>query len=186
MKVVYNSILQNIQGKKVLFLFLLTNTVYVAMLMLTIPKVMIFSKGMRLLDMQPMGYDFEYVHLLFQNLGPEGRHAYLHQQLPLDMVYPLLFGVSYCLVLAYFLNKLNKLKPLFIYGCLLPLVVGMADYGENFGILFLLNSYPEISYSSVTITSSFTLVKSMGTTLYFVILIGVFLQFAVKFFRNKH
>ncbi len=77
MKTVQNIIRRNIQGKKVLFL--LTNVVYTAMLLVTIPMVMDFVHGMNLLDMMPMGYNLEYVHSLFQTLGSEGRKAYLYQ-----------------------------------------------------------------------------------------------------------
>lgn len=180
MKTVQNIILRNIQGKKVLLLFLLTNIVYAAMLLITIPGVMDFADGRNLLDMMPMGYDLEYVDSLFQALGSEGRNAYLYTQIPLDMLYPFLFGISYCLVLAYFLNKLNKLKSPFVYLCLLPLIAGIADYFENFGILALLRGYPEIVQSTVSITSSFTLVKSIGTTVYFIILIGFLVLLLIK------
>ncbi|MFK5974661.1 MAG: hypothetical protein QM485_15470 [Flavobacteriaceae bacterium] len=184
MKTVQNIIRRNIQGKKVLLLFLLTNIVYVAMLLVTIPGVMDFANGMNLLDMMPIGYDLEYVDSLFHALGAEGRNAYLYSQIPLDMVYPFLFGISYCLVLAYFLNKLNKLKSPLGYLCLLPLIAGIFDYFENFGILALLSNYPEISNSSVTITSSFTLLKSISTTLYFMILIGFLVLLLIKTSRK--
>jgi hypothetical protein len=162
---------RNIAGKKVVSLFIITNVIYVFMLTVTIPKTMEFSNGMKLLDMLPMGYDFNYVNQLFNTLGEIGRKTYLSNQIPVDMVYPLLFGISYCLVLAYFLNKLDKLNTVLAYLCLLPLLAGAMDYAENIGIIALLNSYPDINKNSVTITSSFSLLKSTVTTLYFVILI---------------
>ncbi len=161
MKTVQNIIRRNIQGKKVLFL--LTNVVYTAMLLVTIPMVMDFVHGMNLLDMMPMGYNLEYVHSLFQIPNPRvGRSKSL--LIPVDSVgydISLLFGISYCLVLAYFLNKGNKLKSPFVYLCLLPVIAGIFDYLENFGILALLSGYSEISNSIVTITSSFTILKSI-------------------------
>ena len=83
------------------------------MLMVTIPKTMGFSKGMKLLDMMPMGYDSEYINTLFEALGENGRGVYLYNQIPIDMVYPFLFGISYCLLLVYFLQKINKLNSAF-------------------------------------------------------------------------
>ena len=162
---------KNIAGKKVVSLFIITNVVYVFILTVTIPKTMEFSNGMKLLDMLPMGYDLNYVDQLFNTLGEIGRKTYLSNQIPVDMVYPLLFGISYCLVLAYFLNKLDKLKTSLKYLCFLPFFAGTMDYAENIGIIALLNSYPDINKNSVTITSSFSLLKSTATTLYFVILI---------------
>lgn len=164
-------LVKHIQGRKVLLLFILTNIVYGLMLLFTIPKVMEHSSGLKLLDMMPMGYTAEYAETLFNTLGPEGREAYLYNQIPVDMIYPFLFGISYCLILAYFLNKLNNLKTPFLYLCFLPLIAGIADYLENFGIISLLNNYPDVSNTIVTFTNSFSLIKSSSTTLYFVVLL---------------
>ena len=185
MKTVQNIIQRNIQGKKVLLLFLVTNIVYATMLLVTIPRVMDFVHGMNLLDMMPMGYNLEYVHSLFQAQGSEGRKAYLYQQIPLDMIYPFFFGISYCLVLAYFLDKLNRLKSPFVYLCLLPLIAGVADYLENFGVIALLNNYPEISNRMVTMTSIFSLIKSVCTTIYFFILTTSLVAVGIRILRKK-
>ena len=53
---------KNSSGKKVLGLFILTNLVYAFMLLVTIPKTMVFSNGMKLLDMMPTGYDYNYAN----------------------------------------------------------------------------------------------------------------------------
>jgi hypothetical protein len=90
----------SILGKTVLGLFILTNAVYVFMLTVTIPKTMGFSNGMKLLDMMPTGYDLNYVSELFNSLGEIGRRTYLTNQIPVDMIYPLLFGLNYCLPLT--------------------------------------------------------------------------------------
>src|SRR3989339_595059 len=110
---------RNLNSKRVILLFVLTNIIYVIMLGITIPKVMSFSGGMKLLDMLPTGYTAEYVNSLLSALGEKGRDAYLFNQLPVDMIYPFLFGVSYCLILAYFLNKLGKFESRLFYFCLL-------------------------------------------------------------------
>ena len=50
-----NLIKRNLGGKKVLFLFISTSILYIFMLVITIPKVMRYSGGMKLLDMIPTG-----------------------------------------------------------------------------------------------------------------------------------
>ena len=173
-------------GKKVLGLFILTNIVYMLMLTVTIPKTMGFSNGMRLLDMMPMGYDSTYVSELFNSLGEIGREVYLTNQIPVDMFYPLLFGLTYSLLLAYFLKKLNKLKTPFSYLCLLPIIAGIADYFENFGIITMLINYPELNELAVKTTSSFSLIKSISTSAFFMVLIVILIILGVKFMkRNK-
>jgi hypothetical protein len=175
---------KNLQGKKVLMLFILTNLIYAIMLGLTIPIVSGYAAGLKLLDMMPMGYDFDYVNTLFNTLGPKGREMYLYRQLPVDMVYPALFGISYCLLLAFFLKKLNKFNSKLFYLCLLPLFTGLADYMENIGIINLLTTYPNLTSGIVTTTAFFSLFKSSITTLYFLILMGTIVLFGIKTLRK--
>jgi len=177
---------KNISGKKVLSLFILTNVIYLFMLMVTIPKTMGFSNGMKLLDMLPTGYNQDYVNELFRTLGENGRDIYLTNQIPVDMIYPLLFGLTYSLLLAYFLKKLNKLKHPFTYLCLLPIIAGIADYLENFGIITMLNSYPDLTETTVNATNTFSVIKSISTSMFFIALIVVLIILGIKFVkRNK-
>ncbi len=108
--------------------------------MVTIPKTMDFSKGMKWLDMVPTGYDWNYVNELIITLRENGRKTYLTSQIPVDMYYLLFFGLSYCLICAYFLKKLEKLSTSFIYLYLLPIIVGITDYLENFEKIKILNN----------------------------------------------
>lgn len=96
---------RNITGKKVLVLFLLTSGIYSFMLVYTIPKTMEYANGLKLLDMMPLGYDLAYVNQLFNALGENGRIFYLTTQIPVDMVYPFMFGISYSLIFGYFLRS---------------------------------------------------------------------------------
>ena len=158
-------------GKRALILFVLTNLVYAFMLLVSIPETMKYSNGMKLLDMMPLGYDLNYVNDLFQALGATGRKTYLIKQLPADMIYPILFGLTYCLIMAYLLKKLNWLKKPIIFLCFLPVIAAIADYFENIGIAYLLISYPDISTLSVYITNIFSMCKSVSTSIYFVVLL---------------
>jgi len=146
---------------------------------------MIFSKGMKLLDMMPSGYDSEYILTLFDILGKKGRYVYLYNQIPVDMIYPFLFGISYCLLIAYFLKKLNVLSSLYFYLCLLPIIAGAADYLENFGIIAMLTSYPDLSQVLATVTNTFSIVKSMATTVYFVALLITLIILGIKTINRK-
>tara|TARA_R100000935_G_scaffold42923_1_gene65312 strand:- start:132510 stop:133082 length:573 start_codon:yes stop_codon:yes gene_type:complete len=171
---------KNISGKKVLGLFILTNVVYLFMLLVTIPKTMGFSNGMKLLDMLPTGYDWNYVNELFSTLGENGRKTYLTKQIPVDMIYPLLFGLTYSLLFAYFLKKLNKLKSPFTYLSLLPIIAGIADYLENFGIITMLNNYPELTEATVSVTNTFSVIKSITTSIFFIALFVILIILGVK------
>ncbi|WP_303525651.1 hypothetical protein [Tenacibaculum soleae] len=185
MRKLISFIQKNISGKKVLLLFVLTNIIYALMLTITIPGTMKFSNGMKLLDMMPTGYDYNYVTELFTSLGDVGRKTYLTNQLPVDMIYPFLFGISYCFLFGYFLKKINRFKKPFIYLCLLPLIAGLFDYFENFGIIVMLNNYTEITPTLVKVTSAFTIIKSITTSAYFISLVVLFIVFTAKKINKK-
>ena len=163
----------NTSGKTILALFILTNAVYACMLTITIPNTMRFSKDNRLLDMMPLGYDLSYVNTLFDALGKIGRETYLTRQIPVDMLYPFLFGLTYSLLLAYLLKKINKGRTITIFLCLIPVLAGIADYLENIGIILLIQNYPLLTETAVKTTSFFSVVKSVSTSLYFIILIVI-------------
>jgi len=175
---------RNLYGKKVLLLFILTNIIYAVMLTITIPNVMSFSGGLKIMDMLPTGYNPEYVNTLMKALGEKGRDAYLFEQIPVDMVYPLLFALSWCLVLAYILKKLGKLDGILFCLCFIPVFAGIFDYCENIGIINILNSYPTNSDLLSQTTSVFSVLKSSCTTLYFFILIICLIALGIKKLRG--
>lgn len=172
----------NLQGRKIIIFLILTNFIYLLMLRVTIPMVMSFTAGMKIPDLMPAGYDPQYIAKLLNELGERGRQVYLYRQIPLDMIYPLLFAITYSLVLGYILNKLGKLANPYSYLCLLPVMAGFFDYLENIGIITLLATYPDPATGLCRMTSLFTVFKSLFTTFYFLILI-LFIFF--YFIRRK-
>lgn len=172
-------------GKRVLLFFILSSLVYVAMLVYTVPKVMQYANGMKLPDLMPTGYNFEYVNALFASLGAEGRHIYLWQQIPLDLVYPALFALCYSLMLAYFIKKLKPTKSPIFFFCWLPVMGGTADYLENFGVITLLRRFPDITEHTVQLTSLATVIKSSATTVYFLVLLVVLVAVGIHRIKRK-
>ncbi len=171
---------RQLDGMRVFLLFLLCNLVYTLMLSVTIPQTMEFSQGLKLLDMMPAGFDLKYVNALFSALGDKGRWTYLTTQIPVDLIYPGLFALSYSLVIAYFMKKLSLLKTSARYFTLLPIVAGLADYLENFGIITMLTNYPVISPTAVKVTSTFSVIKSTSTTFFFVSLLVLLVMLGFK------
>lgn len=175
------NIIQKIKNKRLIFtFFLLSSMIYAIMLLITIPRVMEYSGGLKILDMMPTGYTHEYVQNLLSTLGEKGRNAYLFFQIPLDLIYPLLFGVSNCLLMAYILNQLRKLERNYIYFTILPLAAGICDYFENFGIIGMLTSYPNNSSLLSQFTNVFSILKSGLTSLFFLSFIYFLIRFAIQ------
>ncbi len=169
-------ILKNSSGKRVLLLAMVTALVYSIMLFITIPRVTYFASEMKPLDLLPGGYGYNYVSGLFSALGPAGRHAYLYYQIPVDLVFPLLFALTCILFTAYLLKKINRYNSKFFYLCFIPVIGGVADYAENFSIIMLLGQYPNISAITVKIANFFTVVKFAAIFIFVVVAVVLLLQ----------
>jgi len=62
----------------------------------------------------------------------------------------------------------------------LPLIAGLFDYFENIGIITMLINYPNDSQILMNLTSLFTVIKSMATTIYFLGLLTVLIIVGIK------
>ncbi|MCD4814685.1 hypothetical protein K8S19_13460 [bacterium] len=172
-------------GKKVLLFFILTQLVYMAMLLVTIPKILHFSNGMKILDLMPTGYSAAYAQKLFKTLGAAGRSFYLFQQIPLDLLYPGLFAVSFSLLLAFIFKRTSSEKSTLQKLVILPVFSGLFDYLENIGIIIMLSIYPTFQAWLVKLTNIFSILKSLSTTLVFVLLIISGIVLLIKLIRKK-
>ena len=162
-------------GKTVLWLFTITNLIYASMLMYSLPLVSSYAPELVLFDMSPMGYSYIQAIELLTSLGVDGRNAYLFVQLPLDFIYPGMFSVSYALLITWILKHYLPKDSKLFFIAYVPLLAGGFDYLENIGIIAMLHSFPDISESLVSTSSVFTIIKSVTTTVFFVLLILAFI-----------
>lgn len=168
-------------GKVVLAFIIPAVIVYFIMLLYTIPQVSAYAPGINLFDLSPSGYSFEYAIKLIDTLGSDGRALYLYRQLPLDFIYPGLFAVSCSLLLSWLFLKTQKSNSKLFYFCYIPVAAGLFDYFENILIVYILTSYPKVTEVSVSLASTLTIVKSVLTTVFFVLLIiGLILNLKKK------
>ena len=173
-------------GRNVLIFLILSTSIYTLMLTITIPEIMAITGEMKILDMMSTGYSPKYVNDLMSTLGETGRNLYLYHQIPLDMVYPLLFGISNTLIIIYLLKKAKIFEIKLFYLCFIPIIAGVMDYSENTGIIMILCHYPNNPDILSQVTSVFSVIKSMLYTLFFVELLALLFVLAVrKLFRAK-
>lgn len=171
--------------KYVLTVLALNWIVYGYIIVVTIPTLMVFSNGLKPLDMRPMGYSHEYALNLFSKLGEEGRNYYLTRQIPIDMIYPALFACAYS-ILTVFLGKKAGLKQnTALLLSVVPIFAGLFDYLENIGIILMINSFPVISIALSSATNIFSVVKSIFTSIFFMVAIVLLMKIVIGYFRNR-
>lgn len=92
-------------GRNVLIFLIPSLAVYFVMLFHTIPGVQSYAPEMKIFDLSPSGYSYDYAIKLLSTLGDDGRKEYINTQLPLDFIYPVLFSISSFLLLAWLFSK---------------------------------------------------------------------------------
>jgi hypothetical protein len=169
-------------GRRVLVLLAITISLYMTILFYTIPSVTARAPEMRLFDMSPGGYSQTDAESLLAAIGPEGRNTYLKLQLPVDFVYPGFFAVTCTMTLVWlFRQRFGSGSKVFLLAPV-PAAAGFFDYMENFGILLMLRSYPDLSPWLVRIASNFSILKSALTVAFYILL---FYGLIVLFVKRK-
>jgi hypothetical protein len=132
------------------------------------------NSGLSILDLR-FGYSSKSATELFDKIGPIGCSNYLKFTATADMAYPLVYGLFLSLFISYLFEKAFRKTYEFRMLNLLPLLIVVADYVENFSIIILLNQHPILSENLVKIASNATLIK-WGAVVFsiLVVFIGLF------------
>lgn len=156
-------------------------TLYMVMVRGTLAHLEMLS-GMAPLDMRPLGYSPAQVVDLFEKLGEQGRFYYLTRQIPLDMMYPALLGLTLSCAICWLGRGLANRK-LVRMGIAVSFVAAAFDYCENIGIVLLLLNWPSVSDLLVFVTSGASVAKA-GFTTSAVFLLGLLAVLCVKLPRG--
>jgi hypothetical protein len=167
-------------GRVVLGLFALTTIVYLWIILVSIPAVIAESPDTKIFDMSPFGYSHEEAIRILENIGEKGRSTYLIHQLPVDLLYPALFATTYALMLFWVFGKFVKKGSWLFRLVYLPVFAGILDYCENAGIFIMLLSYPDLLPGIVLIASICTVLKSLFTTLFYLVLLTGFVAWMLS------
>ena len=135
-------------------------TVYAMMMLITLARRLEISGGIPVFDMMPAGYDNQYALDLLSALGSEGRDYYLWRQIPLDFIYPALFGISFFLLATWLADKTPAFQRILRLTAVVALAAGAFDYIENIFIILVIRNYPDLSELLVQAASVATLFKS--------------------------
>ncbi|GAB3172448.1 hypothetical protein [Telluribacter humicola] len=113
-----------------------------------------------------------YAYLLA--LGENGRQVYWWTELLADSLYPIVYTASSVLLISCFFERLFPVGSIWRKLNLLPLMVMLADYLENIGILTMLSGFPAQNEGIAQLASIANLVKwGLFPALIMLIMIGM-------------
>jgi hypothetical protein len=121
----------------------------------------------------PMGYDESYARHLLDRLGEQGRRYYLTRQIPLDAIYPALLAIWLIALWRYLAVKVGLTAGWVRLVWLVPILVAVFDYAENFTVAGLILSYPDLDPNLVRVASGLTIAKSVLSAVCFTAILGL-------------
>ncbi len=145
---------KHVNRKRLFFLFAAYAAILAVMSFVFIPAICANTGGMKIFDLKLWSYGMDYAVAFKNAMGDFGRDIYLQTQLPLDMIYPLVYGLMYIALANKIYNKINL--PIF----LIVTILCLSDYTEN--ILSYIILIPDnISTAVVSAASVFTDIKTV-------------------------
>lgn len=150
--------------------WLLAGTVYLVMILWSLPTLSHLAGGAPMFDMMPGGYSFTEAQAVLAALGQEGWDFYLTTQQGLDTFFPPLLGLALALS---FLRLFQGGVAGFLV--ILAFLVAGLDLAENLAIAKMLHVGPEGLSAAMAATASWLTVAKSGiaTLAYLALLIGL-------------
>lgn len=98
-------------------------------------------------------------YALLDSYGEAGRALYRTIDLTADVIYPLIYGFAFALLLTFLARKIAPSNKWLPYLAFLPLLAVVFDYAENATIIAMLNAYPEKLVGVAKLGGVFTMFK---------------------------
>ena len=106
-------------------------------------------------------YTLNEINDFFTKLKLEGRQIHQRTTGVTDMIFPFAYGTLFILLSAFFLKKITRLDSNWMYLSLLPVLLMVVDFKENFNTLNLLEKFPNLTNEMVDSAAKITSLKAM-------------------------
>lgn len=150
------------EGRHALRFGLAALAVYLIMTQITLAHLHQIA-GLVPFDLRPTGYGPVQARNLLEALGADGQHYYLTRQLPLDLLYPTLFGLCLSAAIRWALGWTAPSRITQV-ATILPWLAALADYLENLGIASMIMLWPALPDPLIHASAAASVSKAGLTT----------------------
>lgn len=141
--------------------------------------------GVGILDMETLySPDQAYAHLAA--MGEAGRAFALTHIIPLDLILPAVYALAYALAVTWLLHRWLPEGSRWHRLNVVPLIGGICDYCENFGIIAMLLAWPQELYGVASFTMAAGFFKFASTGFAFAIILGALVGWAAAAVRGRN
>lgn len=175
------ALLKRVSSKKSLIgLFFISHSVFLVMMVYTFP-IIHEQIGTMAFDMATFGYDMQEAQRIVEALDPATTRFYLFPQLTLlDLLYPVLLALflgGLLVRMMVLLDVDNRLSCVLIF---IPFLGMTFDYLENICIVLMITNTVDLSEAFVRVSSTFTILKGLCTTVAWMALLVYFFCYLFK------
>lgn len=140
--------------------------------------------GIGILDMEVLYTPQEaYAHLAA--MGEAGRAFALTHIVPLDLILPAAYTLAYAFVITWLLHRWLPRESRWHRLNVVPVIGGICDYCENFGIIAMLLAWPQELHGVASFTMAAGFFKFASTGLAFAIILGALTGWAATGIRKQ-
>jgi hypothetical protein len=140
--------------------------------------------GTGILDMMVL-YTPDQAYALFAAMGEAGRTFDLTHIVPLDMFFPFVYSLFDAVAITWLLHRWLPAGSRWHRLNVVPVVGGIADYLENFGIITMLLAWPAHLADIARFTMAMGLIKFTFGIISVLILFGALAGWVVSFIKNR-
>jgi len=160
---IFTSLIQKTSSvKRICILFIVSHLVLASMMLFTFPAIN-HQIGTKAFELQAFGYSVSVAESIVNNLNDQTTQFYLFPQLTfLDLLYPFLLALFLSSLLSRLVNRNTTLGQVLL---IIPFLAMTFDYLENICLILMISKSIDISESIVLISSSFTVLKSILTSI---------------------
>lgn len=168
----------------ILFFFILTGLWGGIVMTQASKKLKAASGSTDLLDIQPKESTAD-IYQYLEQVGSDGRAILKKIYHFHDFLFPLIYGGFYLLSIAYLIRRISKNKRWLLF-LIVPLLMVVFDYIENFSILKLINAYPEKLVGLAGMLSAITLMKwSLGIVAGIILITSLIIHLIRKYRKKR-
>ena len=168
--------------KEVCILFVVSHFILLLMMVFTFP-VINSQIGTKAFDLQTFGYSVSTAKTIIDSLDYETTELYLFPQLTLlDLFYPFLLALFLSSFSFRLIQTDGRLKSILI---LVPFLAMFFDYSENVCVILMISKFVAVSKSIVLISSSFTVLKSLLSTISWIMILVYSIKWLILRFRKN-
>lgn len=131
-----------------------------------------------------MGFTKEEAFQMLDSIGKEGRSTYYFTETLVDSVYPFVYTLFSIFTIGFLISKVFPKNHNLLKINILPIVAMIFDFCENFGIVSMLRSFPEISESMVQFTSVSNILKWTFAGIQIVLMIVLLISWGIRGLRK--